>query len=121
MDRYTSQSIINGLQNCTITLKLGVAGGASKTQTFTNIPCVRTSYVQSDDMPNDEKIAEKMAFRFLTPCNAPNPTKADTITDEQGEVWTIIGAMSGADIYCRKWLAYITTPIAQGPGFSKGK
>lgn len=100
---------------------LGVAGG--NPTTYKCIPCVRTGYTQGDILQptGGEKTEERMYFRFLTPCDAPNPTKDDKITDDEGRIWTIVGAASGSVPYNRKWLAYITVPTGQGTGFSRGK
>lgn len=123
MDRWEHNSIIEANQNCQITLTLGVALGTPVV--YECIPCVRTEYTQDDidatqHMGNYTE-SEKHKFRFVTPEGAANPQKWDLITDEDGLIWTIIGASKGADKICRQWVAYITTPKGQGTGMSRGK
>lgn len=122
MERFQYESIIDGLQNCVITLTLGVA--ANNPVQYFGIPCVRTKYLQVDEAGTGKLGAytesEKHLFRFVTPCDAQNPQKWDTITDQDGLVWTIVGAMSGADPCCRQWIAYIDTPKGQGSRFNRG-
>lgn len=117
MDREDVEQNIEDLSNCEVTL---VLSGVS----YPCIPCVRSNYRQVNEKNSNGAayVMEEMAnFTFVTPCDAANPQRLDTITDEQGLLWMITGASSGSMSFCRKWDASRKTVEAVGTTNSGGK